>query len=75
MTIVASHPIPGTDAYWHVRREAFDLIRRLENATAACKEAPLYLPRPTDEEEDDYNPIVENTGPRQRALSVAVAGL
>ena len=53
MTIAASHPTPGTDAYWHVRREAFDLIRRLENAIAACKEAPLYLPRPSDEEEDD----------------------
>ncbi|WP_225767680.1 hypothetical protein [Inquilinus sp. Marseille-Q2685] len=67
MTIASSRPIPGTDDYWHDRREAFALIRRLENAIAACKDAPPYLPRPIDEEEDDYNPVVENTGPRQRA--------
>lgn len=67
MTIASSRPIPGTDAYWHDRRDAFALIRRLENAIAACKEAPLYLAGPDYDEEDNYDDVVENLGPWDRA--------
>jgi hypothetical protein len=74
MATASPHPIPGTDAYWHDRREAFALIRRLENAVAECKRAPLYLAGPSYDAEDNYDDVVENLGPweyvatlRQRA--------
>jgi hypothetical protein len=67
MTLASSRPVPGTDAHWHDRREAFALIRRLENAIAACKRAPLYLAGPSYDEEDNYDDVIENTGPWDRA--------
>ncbi|MGK9166696.1 hypothetical protein KXR53_10385 [Inquilinus limosus] len=70
MTIASSRLIPGTDAYWHDRREAFALIRRLENAIAACKRAPLYLPGPDYDEEDNFDDVVENLGPWDHAAKL-----
>ncbi|MFE0757021.1 hypothetical protein ACFW16_23890 [Inquilinus sp. NPDC058860] len=67
MTIASSRLIPGTDAYWHDRKEAFALIRRFENAIAACKRAPLYLPGRDYDEEDNSDDVVENLGPWDRA--------
>lgn len=72
MNIASSHPIPGTDAYWHDRREAFALIRRLDNAIAACKRAPLYLPGPDYDEEDNFDDVVENLGPWDRADALRI---
>lgn len=67
MTIASSRPIPGTDAYWHDRKDAFALIRRAMNAIAACKRAPLYLPGPDYDEEDNVDDVVENLGPWDHA--------
>ncbi len=41
-----SRPVPGTDAYWRDRKDAFALIRRVEAAIAACKRAPSTWPAP-----------------------------
>jgi len=70
MATASSRPIPGTDAYWHDRREAFALIRRLENAIAECKRAPLYLAGPSYDEEDNYDDVVENLGPWEYAATL-----
>ncbi|MGK9232223.1 hypothetical protein KXS07_10530 [Inquilinus limosus] len=67
MTIASCRPIPGTEAYWQDRKEAFALIRRVENAIAACKRAPLYLPGPDYDEEDNFDDVVENLGPWDHA--------
>lgn len=70
MTIASSRPIPGTDAHWLDRKEAFALIRLVENAIAACKRAPLYLPGPDYDEEDNFDDVVENLGPWDRAANL-----
>jgi hypothetical protein len=69
MTIASSRLIPGTDAYWHDRKESFALIRRVENANAACKRAPLYLPG-SSYSEDNFDDVIENTGPWDRAAKL-----
>ena len=70
MTIPSSRPVPSTDAYWQDRKEAFAFIRRLENAIAACKRAPLYLPGPSYDPEDNFDDVVENLGPWDRAAGL-----
>ena len=67
---LSSRPIPGTDAYWRDRSEAFALIRRIEAAIAACKRAPLYLTGTSYDEEDNFDDVIENTGPWDRAAAL-----
>jgi hypothetical protein len=65
-----SRPVPGTDAYWRDRKEAFALIRRVEAAIAACKRAPLYLAGSGYDAESNFDDVIENLGPWDRAAAL-----
>lgn len=47
--------IRGTDAYWRQRRDAFALIRRLEQGIHVRNQAPMYVGSADDP--------IENIGP------------
>ncbi|TWB77193.1 hypothetical protein FBZ87_1035 [Nitrospirillum amazonense] len=61
MSINSAKPIPGTDAYWMARHEAFAFIRRLERAIVVRNQAPIYVGG------DD---LIENTGPWERVCAL-----
>lgn len=62
MSINSAKSIPGTDAYWVARREAFAFIRRLERAIVVRSQAPMYVGSGDDP--------IENTGPWKRVCAL-----
>lgn len=66
MTTESPRPIPGTDAYWRDRKQAFGLIRTLETAIKRRNAAPLYLPGRNYDPDGEFDDVIENTGPWER---------
>ncbi|WP_040843042.1 hypothetical protein, partial [Nitrospirillum viridazoti] len=66
MSINSAKPIPGTNAYWAQRREAFAFINRLEWAIGVRDRAPMYIAGPSYDPEENFDDVVENIGPWQR---------
>ena len=62
----SARPVPGTDAYWQDRKQAFALIRDIEKAIEARNQAPMYLAGTSYNDEDNYDDVIENTGPWER---------
>ncbi|HWL19193.1 MAG TPA: hypothetical protein VNS33_05970 [Bradyrhizobium sp.] len=74
MFISTARPAPGTDAYWHDRQAAFALIRELETAIAQRARAPLYLAGPSYDPDDNFDDVIENTGPWDRVCNLQDRG-
>ena len=70
MSIESAHPLPGSDAYWQQRRQAFALIRELENAITARNRAPQYLAAPSYDPEENFDDVIENVGPWDRVVAM-----
>jgi hypothetical protein len=56
--ISSARPVPGTDAYWQDRKQAFALLRKLERAIEVRNQAPMYIG------------IEENIGPWDRVVEL-----
>lgn len=63
-------PIPGTDAYWQQRQQAFALIQALEKAIAERNRAPIYIAGPHYGPEENGDDVVENVGPWDRVCAL-----
>lgn len=63
-------PIPGTEAYWRHRQEAFALIQALEKAIVERDRAPMYITGPHYDSEDNCDDVVENIGPWDRVCAL-----
>ena len=63
MTSDTTRPLAGSDAYWQQRRQAFALIRELEQAIKRRDAAPQYLAGPSYDTEEGFDDVIENIGP------------
>ncbi len=70
MPINSIRPIPGTEAYWQDRTQAFALVRKLEKAIEVRNRAPLYLAGPGYDPEDNSDDVIENIGPWERVAAL-----
>jgi hypothetical protein len=61
--LVQDQLIPGSDAYWRDRKDAFALVVRLHEAIRQRRRAPLYLAGPGYDSEDCPDDVIENLGP------------
>ena len=66
MTGEISRPVPGTDAYWRDRKQAFGLIRTIEEAIRQRDAAPHYLPGRNYDPDGEFDDVIENIGPWER---------
>ena len=70
MTIDTTYPLAGSNAYWQQRRQAFALIRELEQAIKRRDAAPQYLAGPSYDPEEGFDDVIENTGPWDRVAAL-----
>jgi hypothetical protein len=70
MTMESARPIPGTDAYWRDRKQAFGIIRTLEAAIRQRDTAPHYRAASHCDEDGEYEDVVENFGPWDRVAAL-----
>jgi hypothetical protein len=74
MTIQSSRPVPGTAAYWRDRRQAFELIRTLEEAIRQRDAAPHYRASSYCNEDGEYDDVIENIRPWDRVVALQDQG-
>ena len=70
MTIQSSRPVPGTDAYWRDRKQAFGLIRAIEKAITQRDAEPHYYASSNCNEDGEYDDVIENIGPWDRVVAL-----
>ena len=70
MTIQSSRPVPGTDAYWRDRKQAFGLIREIEKAIRQRDAAPHYYATSNCNEDGECDDVLENIGPWDRVVEL-----
>jgi hypothetical protein len=74
MTGETSRPVPGTDAYWRDRKQAFGLIRTIEEAIRQRDAAPHYCASSYCNEDGEYDDVIENIGPWDRVVALQEQG-